>query len=206
MPQIQSQLDDIARALTVEFNTVNVPLFSDGGTSALNGTAFAAQPATETNPANPAQVTGYAARIAVNLAVVATPSILHDGAVPPNLTAAAPALAPGDTTVINNALALFNRTNIAFTATTGLPASGSFVQVTTQFVTATSALRANTQSSLDSENALIQTIKNKISTQSGVNIDNEVAQLQALQNAYSANARVLTTSKALFDILFQSMA
>lgn len=205
LPGIQSQLDDVARSLTVEFNTVNIPLFSDGA-GALNGTTLVpTAPATETNPADPLQVKGYAARITVNSTVAANTAILHDGAVPPALTTAAPALLTGDTSVINTAVNLFNRNDIAFTSTTGLPATGSFVKVTTDFVAAQSALRANAQSSLDSENALIQTIQNKISAQSGVNVDDQVAQLQVLQNAYSANARVMATCKELFDTLFQAI-
>jgi flagellar hook-associated protein 1 FlgK len=205
LPGIQAQLDDIARGLTVEFNSVNIPLFSDGG-SPLNGTSLVpTAPATETNPADPLQVNGYAARISVNPAVVSTPAILHDGAVPPALTTAATPLQTGDTSVINTALNLFNRNDIAFTSSTGLPATGGFVKVTTDFVAAQSGLRANAQAQLDSQNALIQTIQNKISAQSGVNVDDQVAQLQVLQNAYSANARVMATCKELYDTLFQAI-
>src|SRR5262249_35261479 len=114
-------------------------------------------------------------------------------------------LAPGDTTNIDNALALFNRQNVAFTGSTGLPASGSIVQVTTDFIAAQSALRKNAQNSLDNEKALQQTIQNKISAQSGVNVDDEVAQLAVLQNTYSANARVLQTTQDLFNTLFNAI-
>ena len=36
-----------------------------------------------------------------------------------------------------------------------------------------------------------------------MNIDQEMANLLTLQNAYAANARVLTTIKAMFDTLMQ---
>jgi flagellar hook-associated protein 1 FlgK len=197
LPAVQAQLDDVARALTVEFNNINIPLFNDGGGTPLNGTN-PALPISVGNPPDPVQLVGYADRIAVNSTVLATPTILRDA------NSATP-LAPGDTTNINQALQLFNRTNIAFTASTGLPASGSFVSVTTDFIAAQSALRANAQASLSSEQALQQTIQNKISAQSGVNVDNEVAQLAVLQNAYSANARVMQTSRDLFNTLFAAM-
>jgi flagellar hook-associated protein 1 FlgK len=196
LPAVQAQLDDIARSLTVEFSAINVPIFNDGGSTPLLGTN-PALPIGAGNPVDPAQLTGYAGRIAVNSTVTATPTIIRDGA-------SATPLAPGDTTNIDNAVAIFNKTNVGFFAS-GLPASGSIVQVTTAFVSAQSALRANAQASLDSENALQQTLKNKISTQSGVNVDNEVAQLAVLQNAYSANARVLQTSKDLFTTLFNAI-
>lgn len=312
LPAVQAKLDDIARALTVEFDNINVPLFNDGGTTALN-------------PLDPVQLKGYAGRITVNQAVLASPTILRDStattvnvgqmlafsanppgfanndtvtvtsragaplvfrfvdaaAAPPatvnpgeiavnfnsagpppptgaqilgdlatalgangftasadpvtgNLTVSgneadpvndvavriaagttatetvvtAPATPrdPGDTTNIDAALALFSRTDIAFTPSTGLPASGSFVDVATGFISSQSTQRADAQSQLDGVNTLQQSLKNKVSAQSGVNVDNEVAQLALFQNTYAANARVLQTTQDLFNTLFQAMS
>ena len=39
---------------------------------------------------------------------------------------------------------------------------------------------------------------------SGVNIDDEMAHLLALQNAYSANARVMSSIKQMYDLLLQA--
>ena len=39
----------------------------------------------------------------------------------------------------------------------------------------------------------------------GVNIDDEMAHLLALQNAYSVNARVMSSIKQMFDTLLQAM-
>jgi flagellar hook-associated protein 1 FlgK len=197
LPGIQSQLDDIARAMTVEFNNINVPLFNDGGTSPLLG-SNPLLPISVGNPVNPTQLTGYAARIAVNQAVIATPTILRDA------NSATP-LAPGDTTNINAAVALFNSQSITFNASTGLPATSSFAQAATDFVSSQSTLRANAQAQLTSTQALQQTLTNQISAQSGVNIDKEVALLAVLQNNYSANARVLTTTNALYTALFNAV-
>lgn len=197
LPAIQGQLDDIARALTVEFNNINVPLFNDGGTSPLLG-SNPGLPISVGNPVNPVQLTGYAARIAVNQAVIATPTILRDANSPVPL-------APGDTTNINAAVALFNSQSITFNSAIGLPASSSFAQAATDFVSSQSTLRANAQSQLTSTQALQQTLTNQISAQSGVNIDQEVALLAVLQNNYSANARVLTTTQALYTALFNAV-
>lgn len=197
LPGVQSQLDDIARALTVEFNNINIPLFNDGGSSPLLG-SNPALPISPANPVNPTQLTGYAGRIAVNQAVIATPTLIRDGNSPVPL-------APGDTMNIDQAVALFNRQNVTFNSATGLPATGSLVQAATSFVSGQSTLRANAQNSLTSEQALQQTLQNQVSAQSGVNIDSEVAQLAVLQNAYSANARVLTTSQNLFTTLFNAV-
>jgi flagellar hook-associated protein 1 len=205
-PAIQSQLDDVARTLTVEFNAINVPLFSDNGTAPLAG-VNPGLPISSTNPANPTQLAGYAGRIAVDRTVANDPSIIHDGAVSPAgvgpVVANAP-LAPGDTSVIDQAVALFNRTNVAFTAS-GLPATGNIIQVASNFVANQSTAQSNAQASLTSQQALVSAVQDKISAQSGVNIDQQVAQLQVLQNAYAANARVLQTTRDVFTTLFNAV-
>ncbi len=187
LPAVQGQLDDIARALTVEFNAINVPIFYQPGAT----------------PFNPASTTGYAAIIAVNPTV--TPATIHDGAVPAQTLVAGTTLAPGDTTFIDKALALFARTNVTFTAS-GLPATGNLADVATDFITSQSALRANAEDALTSETTLQQTLQTKLSAESGVNVDDEVAQLSVLQNAYAANARVLQTSKDMFTTLFNAIS
>ena len=58
--------------------------------------------------------------------------------------------------------------------------------------------------------SLIHTIAtggNRIgASESGVNVDDEVAQLTVLQNAYSANAHVLTVAKDMYATLFNAVA
>jgi flagellar hook-associated protein 1 FlgK len=51
----------------------------------------------------------------------------------------------------------------------------------------------------------VQAVQDKISASSGVNIDDQVAQLQVLQNAYSANARVMQASKDMYTTLFNAI-
>jgi flagellar hook-associated protein 1 len=187
LPAVQGQLDDIARALTVEFNAINVPIFYQPGVT----------------PFNPASTTGYASIMSVNPTV--TQNTIHDGAVPAQTLVAGTPLAPGDTTFIDKVIALFNRTNVSFTAS-GLPSSGNLAQVATDFITGESALRANAEDALNSETTLRQTLQSKLSAESGVNVDDEVAQLSVLQNAYAANARVLQTSKDMFTTLFNAIS
>jgi len=93
----------------------------------------------------------------------------------------------------------------AFTAATGLPATGNIAQVATDFISRQSVQRANAEDTLNSEKSLQQILKNKLSAASGVNIDDEVAQLTVLQNAYSANARVLQASRDMFTTLFNAV-
>jgi flagellar hook-associated protein 1 FlgK len=182
LPALETQLDDIARAVTVEFQNIGVELFNDGG-----GTTFVV-----------ANQVGYADRIAVNNAIVANPTLIRDGA-------SATPLAAGDTTNIDQALAIFNKTNIAFTVA-GLPATGGLAQVATDFVAGQAALRQAAENSLNSEKSVQQTLQNRVSAQTGVNVDDEVAQLTVLQQAYAANARVMQTTRELFTTLFNAIS
>jgi flagellar hook-associated protein 1 len=188
LPAVQDQLDDIARALTVEFNAIDVPIFCDPGNIPFVAT--------------PALVDGYASRIAVNPTV--TQQVIHDGAPQAWILVPGPALLPGDTTNIDNAIALLDRTNVAFSAA-GLPTSGNIAQVATDFIASQSLQRANAEDALGAQKTLQQTLQSKMSADSGVNVDDEVAQLAVLQNAYSANARVLQTTNDLFMALFNSV-
>ena len=44
-------------------------------------------------------------------------------------------------------------------------------------------------------------LQEKFDSETGVNIDNEMSNLIIFQNAYAANARVISTVKELFDVL-----
>jgi len=48
-------------------------------------------------------------------------------------------------------------------------------------------------------------LQQRFNDQSGVNIDTEMSNLIALQNAYSANARVMSTVQQMMSILLQSV-
>ena len=52
---------------------------------------------------------------------------------------------------------------------------------------------------------MLNTLQEKVAATSGVNIDDEMAHLLALQNAYSANARVMASIKEMYDTLIQAM-
>ncbi len=52
---------------------------------------------------------------------------------------------------------------------------------------------------------VLNTLQKKVTDSSGVNIDDEMAHLLALQNAYSANARVMSSIKQMYDTLIQAM-
>jgi flagellar hook-associated protein 1 FlgK len=180
IPRVETQLDDIARAITVEFDAIGVPLFNDAGTTPLD-------------PLDPLQINGYARRIAVNDVIRATPTLIRDGNSPTPLP-------PGDSAFVQMAVDIFGRSDVAFTAP-GLPALGGIVQVTTDFVAGTSSERADAESAREYEKALKESFETKISGKIGVNVDQEMTALINLQQAYAANASIIQTTDELLNRL-----
>jgi flagellar hook-associated protein 1 FlgK len=187
MPGLQAQLDDVARALTVEFDGIGVPLFNDNGSVALD-------------PTDPVQTNGYSARISVNDQIRSNQNWLHDTSASPP----AAALPTGDTTNIDKALAIFSNTTLGFSAP-GLPPTGSLLQVSANIIAAQGNARAAADSRNDVAKSLQESLAEKVSSLGGVKIDDEVARLSALQEAYAANARVVQTLKDMYDTLFQAI-
>ena len=106
-----------------------------------------------------------------------------------------------------------NATNVQYTANpaanTAVP--GAFPGVTADgvtysgLVTAISGYQTDSQAaSTDTKTRLTATtttLQASLSSVTGVNLDNEMAQITVLQNAYSANAKVISTVQAMFDAL-----
>ncbi len=62
---------------------------------------------------------------------------------------------------------------------------------------------ASAQQLSDGQDVVLNTLQKKMDATSGVDIDTEMASLLALQNAYSANARVMSTVNSMFQSLMQ---
>jgi flagellar hook-associated protein 1 FlgK len=197
VPQLQSQLDDMARAVTQEFQGIGVELFNDAGGTPFNPAAVP--------PAVVTPLLGYASRIKVNNAVVANPLSLRDGTPTGSPPVAPPPLDAGDTTNIDRAFALFQKTTVAFTASTGLPGTGTFAGVAAEFIAGAANARSSAADALEYEKTLKQNYATKLSTIGGVNVDDEMAQLLQLQQAYAANARIIQAAKDLTDELLAAV-
>ena len=57
----------------------------------------------------------------------------------------------------------------------------------------------------DGQNVVLNTLQSKMHSSSGVDIDEEMANLLALQSAYAANARVMSAVNSMFQSLLQSI-
>ena len=171
---------------------VQLPLFTDNG--APYGGAITA---------NGSQQIGLAARISVNTALLGDPSrtIIYS---------TNPLTAAGDTARSDFILTQLSSGSYRYSPTTGIgttgaPFTGTLTNFARQFISQQGEAANAAKQLADGQNVVLNTLQNKVSATSGVNIDDEMAHLLALQNAYSANARVMSSIKQMYDTLIQSM-
>jgi flagellar hook-associated protein 1 FlgK len=168
-----------------------LPLFTDGGL-----------PFSGAFTASGAQQTGFAGRIRVNTALVGDPSRLV-------VYSTSPLTPSGDTTrpdflydkLMNGAFHFSPQTGIG---TTSAPFKGTLAAFTQQFVSAQGEASSAANLLQQGQDVVVNTLKEKFNATSGVNIDEEMAHLLSLQNAYAANARVMSVVKDMFQALLQA--
>lgn len=129
----------------------------------------------------PAATAGFSGTIQVNPAVTAAPSMVRDGA--------APSGSAGDTTLIDAALAVLQ---------TG---SGTVAGMAADLVANHAGLASHAASTLATDEAVQTSLQTKLTAGTEVSVDSELARMVALQNSYSANAKVLSAVEAMWSQL-----
>jgi flagellar hook-associated protein 1 FlgK len=77
----------------------------------------------------------------------------------------------------------------------------TLVQRAAAIVANNASLAAHAADSIGAQQALQESLLNRHLSDSGVNIDEELAQLIIYQQAFSASARVISTINSMFDAL-----
>ena len=165
-----------------------LPLFKDGGnlfTGAFLPTG--------------AQTLGFAGRITLNTAIASDPSKLVQYA----------ALTPsGDTTRPDFIYQQLTKGSYFYSPQAGLgtsasPFKGTLLSFAQQFVSAQGEAASAANLLSEGQQVVLSTLQQKFAETAGVNIDDEMAHLLALQNAYAANARVMGVVKEMYQALMQ---
>ena len=176
---------------STQSGVAQLPLFTDDGA-----------PITGAITAGGSQVTGLAGGIEVNAALVASPSAL---------IAYAANTSAGDATRPNFLVGQLTQATLSYSPSTGLgsaatPFSGTLSQYMGAVVSQQSQA-ANAASNLQQgQDTVLTALQQRFNDQSGVNIDTEMSNLIALQNAYSANARVMSTIQQMMSALLQAVS
>ena len=183
-------LSATATVTALASGNAQVPLFTDGS-----------NPITGAISATGSQTTGLAGRITINPALVATPA---------SLVAYAAGTAAGDPTRPNFILQQLTAATPTYSAATGIgsaqaPFSGTLANYLSQVISQQSQAATAASNLHQGQDTVLNALQQRFNDQSGVNIDTEMSNLIALQSAYSANARVMTTVQQLLTTLMQAV-
>ncbi len=168
----------------------SLPFFVDGSSNALYSNLVSG---------GVQQKLGFASRIAVNSSLLANSAGLV------NLDANT---LPGDSTRPDFLWQQLTGVNQSYSASTGIggvgtPFSGSVVNFAQQVISYQSTATDNALRLKEGQDVVLNSLQDRFAESTSVNVDSEMARLLALQNAYAANARVMTAVKEMFDLLMR---
>jgi flagellar hook-associated protein 1 len=175
-----------ATVTSLASGNAQLPLFTDGATP-YTGVI------TGTGP----ESVGLAARIAVNPAVVADPS---------TLISYQAGTAAGDSTRPDFILQQLTNASLTFSSNTGIgtvsaPFTGSITTYLRQVISQQGEAASSADNLKQGQDVVLNSLQQRFNDVSGVNVDQEMANLLALQNSYAANARVMSAVKDMLDAL-----
>lgn len=219
LPTGQAQLDEFAQNLASRFDSQGLRLFTD---------PTGAVPAGGGVPVQTGYV-GFSNIIQVNPAVTADPSVVRDGtqivagspdgasAFAPNPVGGPAGFATMITRVLDYALGAEVQSGVAQPAsnTTGLGPAGNLAApyappaalsgIATALVASQAQASGATTGRLATETSVQTSLAGKLSAETGVSIDAEMSHMIQLQNAYGANAKVITAAQAMWAQLLQAV-
>jgi flagellar hook-associated protein 1 FlgK len=222
---VASQLNAVLGQTSLQFSNpagTTLRILDDGATSAVDVDAVAASitstglaggsaelpffldastPYTGAITSIGAQSVGLAGRIAVNASLLADPSKLVVFQTSP-LTPAGDATRPN---FIYNQLA---DATFDFSPASGIgaitaPFRGSLPQMIRQVISHQGDAAQAVANLKEGQDVVFNSLRQRFNNTSSVNIDEEMANLLNLQNAYAANARVMSTIKEMLDTLLK---
>ena len=219
LPTVQANLDEFAHTLSTRFAAQGLVLFTDAGGAVPTASGVPAQ----------AGYIGYAGTIQVNPAVLANAALVRDGTnAVPGTPGGATAFTPnpsggpaGFTGLISRILQFALGSQMA----TGVPQPAPNVSLLgpsgtlaagfappsdlAGFAAAVTAAEAQTSASttaqLDRSQAVQTTMQATFTTNTSVSIDAEMSRMVVLQNAYGANAHVMTAVQSMWSQLLQAV-
>lgn len=222
LPTMQAELDSYSQALATRFDAQGLTLFTNGTSpSTSDGVTKTGTPSAASEP-------GFAGVIQVNPAVTADPSMIRDGS--HDVTASSSGASgftvntdrgTDDTTLIdrllNYSLGADVQTGVpqATAASTGLGVNGTLstpyagtsdlLSLAATLTSSQALTISQTGSDLTNATAVQTSITSAIGSVSGVSIDDEMSSIVALQNAYQANAKVVTAVQTMFTALLTAI-
>jgi len=145
--------------------------------------------------------TDHAAVIAVRSDIVSNPHRISRGQLRLDPVTGTYYLSAGDNTVIQRLATKFNE-QLVFAAAGKLPQTGAtLADYGATILALVSSDYATLSDQMARKQALFDELDFRSRSISGVNMDEELANMVVLQNAYAASARIITTAAEMFDVL-----
>ncbi|MCH4089929.1 flagellar hook-associated protein FlgK [Acetobacter sp.] len=190
-PKMQAQLDSFSSTLATRFNDEGVALFTDSSGNV---------PGTDTTSSSPSGIVGFSSVIQVSATLAADPSPLSEnGSTDTAQALLQTALGAGSPTAPSSGLGVNG--NIS----TGYNGSQTLANLATSLTSAQAQVASSVTASLTTATSVQSSLTTKVSNVSGVNVDNEMSHIIALQNAYTANAKIITAVKDMFTALLNAV-
>lgn len=169
-----------------------LPLFTDGGQALYTGAITASG----------SQMTGLAGRIAVNTQLVADPTRM-------SVYSTSPVTPAGDTTRSDYLYSQLTSTVFSYSPQSGLgsasqPFTGSVSNYLQQFLSVQGNAATQATQLQQGQSVVVSTLQAKFNSTSSVNLDSEMSNLIQLQNAYAANAHVMSVVQGMMNTLLQA--
>jgi flagellar hook-associated protein 1 FlgK len=169
-----------------------LPLFTDGGQALYTGAITASG----------SQMTGLAGRIAVNTQLVTDPTRL-------SVYSTSPVTPTGDTTRPDYLYSQLTNAVYSYSPQTGLgsasqPFTGSISNYLQQFLGVQANAATQATQLQQGQSVVVSTLQAKFNSTSSVNLDSEMSNLIQLQNAYAANAHVMSVVQSMMNTLLQA--
>jgi flagellar hook-associated protein 1 FlgK len=142
---------------------------------------------------------GLAQNITVNPVVVDNPWRMRDGT-----RVQQPSTLTGNNTLPTNIVNMFNAQQ-TFTRNTGLPTTATLQNFGTAAVAFQANATATSQSTLDSAQTIYNALNQQYQNQSGVNVDQQLANMIQIQSSYEASARTITAIQTMMNQLLQAV-
>lgn len=149
--------------------------------------------------------TGVAGTIEVRADLITNPERLSRGRMTMSAT---PPVVGADRVVALGDGTMMQELGAAFSAARSVPAVGGLPPINkplheyaAEIVGLVSQLAADEQERLAFEQSLVEQLETRLADKSGVNLDEELAKILVLQNAFSASARVVTTADEMMEVI-----
>ncbi|BAU89588.1 flagellar hook-associated protein FlgK [Methylorubrum populi] len=187
-----ASVTQVTSSSDIKGSSTQIPLFVDGASAALYTGSFDGG----------SQLTGFAQRIAVNPAVVGSAGSLV------GITGTGAGSSTGDGTRPQALYTALTGTQRLFSSSSGIsgidaPTRSSVADFVQGVISVQGAAAAAAQDLDEGQSIALSTAQGRFASASGVNIDEEMSNLIALQQAYAANARVLTAARDMIDTLLR---